>query len=306
MNTMSIRFRGVLVMAIGFTLGILVSVTGGVMADRERGTELPYEQARLLAEVLERVREGYVEPVDDRELIESAVRGMLKSLDDHSGYLDPEQYRQMRETTSGRYGGLGLEVTQEDGVVKVIAPIDDTPAGRAGVESGTHILEVDGESLEGVPLDQAVRMMRGEPGSRTTLKVLPPAEETPPAERPPAQLVDPMLMTRESAVSIGSIGTTGSSRSRAASSTESGTVTASSMIPMAPDDLCSAIQERAAARLVATDSSGGKRRINSARAEVAARRIPWRTVAAYWDSTMSRTVTRVRSRPRAGDTVVGL
>ncbi|WP_406671968.1 S41 family peptidase, partial [Natronospira sp.] len=173
------KTRTALVLAIGFLLGSLLSVTHGVFAERERQAELPYEQARLLAEVLERVRQGYVDPIDDEELMEHAIRGMLSSLDDHSGFLDPEEYRQMQDTTSGRYGGLGLEVTQEDGVVTVIAPIAGSPGERAGLKAGDRILSVDGDSLEGMSLDEAVRLMRGEPGSSITLGVLSPDKDAP-------------------------------------------------------------------------------------------------------------------------------
>ncbi|WP_374729191.1 S41 family peptidase [Natronospira elongata] len=176
---MSMKTRTALVLAIGFLLGSLLSVTHGVFAERERQAELPYEQARLLAEVLERVRQGYVDPIDDEELMEHAIRGMLSSLDDHSGFLDPEEYRQMQDTTSGRYGGLGLEVTQEDGVVTVIAPIAGSPGERAGLKAGDRILSVDGDSLEGMSLDEAVRLMRGEPGSSITLGVLSPDKDAP-------------------------------------------------------------------------------------------------------------------------------
>lgn len=172
MQPMSITSRTVLALAIGFLLGAVVSVTGGVLANRDEPAELPYEQARTLAEVLERVRQAYVEPVSDEELMEHAVRGMLSGLDDYSTYLDPEEYRQMQDTTSGRYGGLGLEVTQEDGVITVISPIDGTPAAEAGLEAGDRLISVNGESLEDMNLDEAVSLMRGEPGTRIVLGVL--------------------------------------------------------------------------------------------------------------------------------------
>ncbi|WP_374728967.1 S41 family peptidase [Natronospira bacteriovora] len=189
---MSIKARTGLVLVMGFLLGSLVSVTHGVLADRERTAELPYEQARMLAEVLERVRQGYVEPIDDRELMEHAIRGLLSGLDDHSAFLDPEEFRQMQEGTSGRYGGLGLEVTQEDGVVTVIAPIADTPASRAGLKAGDRILSVDGDSLEGLSLNEAVRLMRGEPGSRIVLGILPQGE----TETRDVELVRERIQTR--------------------------------------------------------------------------------------------------------------
>lgn len=172
MQPMSMTSRTALVLAIGFLLGTLVSVTGGVFAERDEPAELPYEQARTLAEALERVRQAYVEPVSDEELMEHAVRGMLSGLDDYSTYLDAEEYQQMQDTTSGRYGGLGLEVTQEDGVITVISPIAGTPAAEAGLEAGDRLISVNGESLEGMSLEEAVTLMRGEPGTRIVLGVL--------------------------------------------------------------------------------------------------------------------------------------
>jgi len=172
MNPMSIKFRTVLVLALGFLLGSMVSVTHSVFAERASNAELPYEQARMLAEVLERVRQGYVDDVDDKELMEHAIRGMVSSLDKHSSFLDADEYRRMQERTSGRYGGLGLEVTREDGVVTVIAPIAGTPAEAAGLKTGDRILSVDGESLEDMSLNEAVQLMRGEPGSSVVLGIL--------------------------------------------------------------------------------------------------------------------------------------
>lgn len=171
MDATSVKLRGALVLAIGFVLGALVTVTQGVIAERERTAELPYEQARMLAEVLERVKENYVEDIDDEELMERAIRGMLKSLDDHSSFMDPEEYRRMRESTTGRFGGVGIEVSHRDGKVRVVAPIEGTPADRAGIRTGDTILSVDGESLEGRSLDAAVRKMRGEIGTEVTVTI---------------------------------------------------------------------------------------------------------------------------------------
>jgi len=121
--------------------------------------------------VLTTVESQYVTPVDDKKLIQSAIDGMLTSLDPHSGYLDADDYSDMRDQTRGEYGGLGLEVTAEDGVVKVISPMDDTPAARAGLKAGDYITAIDGQSVLGLPLDQAVKQMRGAVGQPITLSI---------------------------------------------------------------------------------------------------------------------------------------
>ncbi|MGM0562337.1 MAG: S41 family peptidase [Pseudomonadota bacterium] len=120
-----------------------------------------YKQLKLFGEVFERVRADFVEEVSDRELIEAAIEGMLADLDPHSGYLDSESFKDMREQTRGEFGGLGIEVTMEDGVVKVVSPIDDTPAFRAGVQAGDLITHIDGEPIMGMNLNEAVKLMRG-------------------------------------------------------------------------------------------------------------------------------------------------
>jgi carboxyl-terminal processing protease len=130
-----------------------------------------YHMLELFGDVLTTVDNQYVTPVDDKKLIQSAIDGMLTSLDPHSNYLNPEDYKDMRDQTRGEYGGLGLEVTSEDGVVKVIAPMDDTPAARAGVKSGDYITAIDGQSVLGLPLDQAVKQMRGDVGQAITLTI---------------------------------------------------------------------------------------------------------------------------------------
>ena len=131
-----------------------------------------FQQLELFADVLSRVRNDYVVTVDDSELIEEAINGMLQSLDPHSSYVNPDAFRDLQVNTSGEYGGLGMEVTQEDGVVKVVSPIDDTPAKRAGVLSGDYITEIDGESIIGMSLSEAVDQMRGKPGEPIVITVI--------------------------------------------------------------------------------------------------------------------------------------
>lgn len=130
-----------------------------------------YEQLSLFGDIFERIREKYVEEVNDEDLIRAAINGMLTSLDPHSSYLPPSDFDQMKVQTRGEFGGLGIEVTQEEGYVKVVSPIDDTPAFRAGIEAGDLITAVDGQSLLGLSLDEAVKLMRGPVGSEIVLTI---------------------------------------------------------------------------------------------------------------------------------------
>ena len=136
-----------------------------------------FEQLELFADVLARVRSQYVVDVDDGALIEDAMNGMLQSLDPHSSYINAENFRKMRQDTKGEYGGLGMEVTMEDGFVKVVSPIDDTPAKRAGVKAGDFITEIEGKSLMGGTLDDAVSQMRGKPGEPINITIIREGED---------------------------------------------------------------------------------------------------------------------------------
>ncbi|HEY8573260.1 S41 family peptidase [Phenylobacterium sp.] len=130
-----------------------------------------YRMLGLFGDVLDTVERQYVTEVDDKKLIQAAIDGMLTSLDPHSGYLDPESFDDMRDQTRGEYGGLGIEVTNEDGVVKVITPMDDTPAAKAGLKAGDYITAVNGESVLGLSVNEAVKQMRGRPGEAVTLTI---------------------------------------------------------------------------------------------------------------------------------------
>ncbi len=130
-----------------------------------------YRQLELFADVLERVEEQYVTPIDEEEAMEAAIQGMLASLDPHSSYMNARDYRDMQVTTRGEYGGLGIEVTSEDGVVRVVTPIDGTPAARAGIQAGDYLTAIDGETIVGLTLNDAVQRMRGEPGTSLTVTV---------------------------------------------------------------------------------------------------------------------------------------
>ena len=158
----------------GTVAGILVTTqfTAPLLAQNYERARSTYEYLDLFGNIFERVRAEYVEQVDDRELIESAINGMLTSLDPHSSYLPPDDYSDMREQTRGEFGGLGIEVTQEDGFVKVVSPIDDTPAAEAGIMAGDFITHVDGESVLGLTLNEAVELMRGPVGSEIVITVV--------------------------------------------------------------------------------------------------------------------------------------
>lgn len=146
--------------------------------DNEAGT-LPLDELRIFSEVFAKVKNDYVESIDDRQLIENAIRGMLEGLDPHSTYLDKENYEELQEGTSGEFGGLGIEVGMEDGFVKVISPIDDTPAQRAGVKAGDLIIRLDEKSVKGMQLNDAVKLMRGKPGSDIVITIVREGEDKP-------------------------------------------------------------------------------------------------------------------------------
>src|SRR6202043_3019435 len=131
-----------------------------------------YRQLNLFGDVFERVRADYVEKPDDSKLVESAINGMLAGLDPHSSYMDPKSFRDMQVQTRGEFGGLGIEVTQEDGLIKVVAPIDETPAAKAGIRAGDIITHLDDEAVQGLTLNQAVEKMRGQVNTKIRLKVM--------------------------------------------------------------------------------------------------------------------------------------
>lgn len=174
--------RHYLIAGIGGVLaGALVTTQiAGPLVAQEAGRNVSvYEQLELFGNIFERIRSDYVEAPDDRALIEAAINGMLTSLDPHSGFLSADAYSDMRTQTRGSFGGLGIEVSQEDGLVRVVSPIDDTPAAEAGVQAGDFITHVNGESLLGLTLDQAVDMMRGPVGSEISITILREGEAEP-------------------------------------------------------------------------------------------------------------------------------
>jgi carboxyl-terminal processing protease len=167
---------------LGTALGVLIATAHGVFADRSAQPKvppLPVDELHAFTEIFTRVKEDYVEEVSDKQLLQYAIEGMLSGLDPHSTYLDPEAYKEMQVGTSGEFGGLGIEVNMEDGFVKVVSPIDDTPAQRAGVKTGDVIIKIDQTPVKGLTLNEAVKMMRGKVGSEITLSILREGQEKP-------------------------------------------------------------------------------------------------------------------------------
>jgi len=160
-------------------VALTMQIAGPLTAQEAGPKKTVYEQLDLFGNIFERVRSQYVEDVDEAKLIEAAINGMLTSLDPHSSYLPPDDFENMQVQTRGEFGGLGIEVTQEDGFVKVVAPIDGTPAAEAGVQPADFITHVDGESLLGLTLDKAVDMMRGPVGSEITITIMREGAEEP-------------------------------------------------------------------------------------------------------------------------------
>lgn len=179
---MTIQRQNIVLVLVGLLAGLSVSIGNGVFAEREAGgsaTGLPVEELRTFSDVFGRIKNDYVEDVADSTLLENAIRGMLSGLDPHSAYLDQEEFKELQVGTSGEFGGLGIEVGMEDGFVKVIAPIDDTPAQRAGIQSGDLIIRLDDTPVKGLSLNDAVKLMRGKPGTVLKLTVVREGVEQP-------------------------------------------------------------------------------------------------------------------------------
>ncbi|HHI77416.1 MAG TPA: PDZ domain-containing protein, partial [Gammaproteobacteria bacterium] len=172
MNTSRKLLTGVLLLSLGTAAPLPAKESAA-------GERVPLQELRVFAEVYGRIKKDYVEPVPDRKLLRDAIRGMLSGLDPHSAYLDEDEFNELRVGTSGEFGGLGIEVGMEDGFVKVIAPIDDTPAARAGIKAGDLIIRIDDQAVKGLSLDEAVKLMRGKPGTKVTLQILRKGREAP-------------------------------------------------------------------------------------------------------------------------------
>ncbi|PTD96125.1 S41 family peptidase [Pseudothauera lacus] len=162
----------------GVLAGILISLNFSANADRSPAP-LPVEELRAFADVFNAIKQGYVEPVEDKKLITHAISGMLTGLDPHSAYLDAEAFNELQVGTQGEFGGLGIEVGMEDGFVKVVSPIEDTPAFRAGVLAGDLIVKLDDTPVKGMSLNDAVKRMRGRPGTNITLTIMRKSESAP-------------------------------------------------------------------------------------------------------------------------------
>ncbi|MGB5396060.1 MAG: S41 family peptidase, partial [Gammaproteobacteria bacterium] len=177
---MSKQFKTVLILVFGILVGIGASLTGSVLANKtDEASGLPLDQLRNFSDIFSRIKSDYVEDVDDKTLLEHAIRGMLSGLDPHSSYLNPDEYKELRIGTSGQFGGLGIQVGMEDGFVKVISPIDDTPAYHAGLEAGDLIIRLDEQSVKGLTLNDAVKIMRGAPGTDIKLTVVREGKDKP-------------------------------------------------------------------------------------------------------------------------------
>lgn len=164
--------------SLGLVGGVLISLQMSAIADRS-AAPLPIDELRSFTEVYGRVKNDYVEAVDDKELIEEAINGMLSGLDPHSAYLNEEAFTEMKVGTQGEFGGLGIEVSMEDGFVKVVAPIEDTPAWNAGLKSGDLIIKLDESNVKGMTLNDAVKLMRGKPGTDIVLTIVRKGEPQP-------------------------------------------------------------------------------------------------------------------------------
>lgn len=181
---MKFNTRNFLILTLGLVMGISISIGHSVLAERDKPTtatnsSLPLDELRAFAEVMNKIKSDYVEPVEDKVLLQNAIRGMLSGLDPHSAYLDTESFKDLQVSTTGEFGGLGIEVGMEDGFVKVISPIDDTPAQQAGIHAGDLIIRLDETPVKGLTLGEAVNRMRGKPGSEIILTVVREGEEKP-------------------------------------------------------------------------------------------------------------------------------
>jgi len=165
--------------SLGAVAGVLISLNFQAIAERSTRTTLPIEELRAFTEVFGAIKTNYVEPVEDKKLITEAINGMLTGLDPHSAYLDQEAFRDLQVGTQGQFGGLGIEVGMEDGFAKVISPIEDTPAFKAGIKPGDLIIKLDETPVKGMSLNDAVKKMRGKPNTNIILTISRKGESAP-------------------------------------------------------------------------------------------------------------------------------
>src|SRR6188768_2928716 len=173
------KFRNFGLVLVGAVAGILVSLNFQAIGQLAVRSPLPVEELRSFTEVFGAIKQNYVEPVEDKKLITEAINGMLAGLDPHSAYLDAESFKELQVGTQGQFGGLGIEVGMEDGLVKVISPIEDTPAFKAGVKPGDLIVKLDETPVKGMTLNDAVKRMRGKPNTQITLTIARKGETAP-------------------------------------------------------------------------------------------------------------------------------
>ncbi|MFL6711257.1 MAG: S41 family peptidase [Massilia sp.] len=173
------RARTAGLVGLGIVAGVALSFQFPAVAQKAAGSPLPLDELRQLADVYGLIKSDYVEPVADKKLLSEAIGGMVASLDPHSVYLDKKAYKEMRESMQGRFVGLGIEVSTEDGYVKIVSPIEDSPAWRAGIKPGDLITRIDGSAIKGLTLDEAIKKMRGAPGSRVLLTIARKGEDKP-------------------------------------------------------------------------------------------------------------------------------
>jgi carboxyl-terminal processing protease len=172
------RMKKIAWLAAGALAGGALTLSVQAFAGKEP-TALPLNELRTFAEVFGRIKQDYVDPVDDKKLITEAIKGMLSGLDPHSDYMDADAFKELREGTQGEFGGLGIEIGAEDGLVKVVSPIEDTPAQKAGIKSGDLIIKIDDTPVRGLSLNDAVKRMRGKPGTKVTLTIARKSETKP-------------------------------------------------------------------------------------------------------------------------------
>ncbi|TFW34115.1 S41 family peptidase [Massilia horti] len=168
---MSNKLKNMGLIGLGMVAGVAASFQFSAFAQKELDSPLPLDELRQLADVYGLIKTDYVEPVNDKKLLSEAISGMVASLDPHSVYLDQSAFREMRESVAGRFVGLGIEVAMEDGYVKIVSPIEDSPAYRVGIKPGDLITRIDSTPVKGMTLDEAIKKMRGKPGSKVTLTI---------------------------------------------------------------------------------------------------------------------------------------
>lgn len=176
---MKSKFKQFGLIGVGAFAGVLISIGINAVAQRDQVAGLPLDELKQFSEVFGAIKSNYVEPVSDRKLVTEAISGMLSGLDPHSAYLDADAFRELQVGTQGEFGGLGIEVGTEDGFVKVVSPIEDTPAARAGIKAGDLIIKIDSTPTKGLTLSEAVKMMRGKPKTKIVLTISRKGESAP-------------------------------------------------------------------------------------------------------------------------------